>query len=165
MTNYEMTEKLSEKMGVTMEKAKEALEACGWDMLDASILLEQEAGESAKEFSTRDEIKTEAKCEKNTVPVLRKLFSFIGKLIRIGNRNRFEIWRRDEMLLDMPVTVAVLLALMGNGFTVALLIIGLFTGFKYRFSGEELGKESINSAIDRAANAVHRDDSEVKKPE
>ena len=30
MTHYEMAEKLSEKMGVSLEKATEALEACDW---------------------------------------------------------------------------------------------------------------------------------------
>ena len=44
MTNYEMVEKLSEKMGVTLEEAKTALEASDWDMLDAALLLEKEHG-------------------------------------------------------------------------------------------------------------------------
>ena len=40
MTHYEMAEKLSEKMGVSLEKATAALEACDWEMLDAALMLE-----------------------------------------------------------------------------------------------------------------------------
>ena len=38
MTHYEMAEKLSEKLGVSLEKATEALEACDWELLDAALL-------------------------------------------------------------------------------------------------------------------------------
>ena len=56
MTQYEMTEKLSDRMGVSMEEAKAALEASEWDMLDAALLLEQEHGakQSAYRVARRD---------------------------------------------------------------------------------------------------------------
>ena len=44
MTHYEMAEKLSEKMGVSLEKATEALEACDWELLDAAVLTAALAG-------------------------------------------------------------------------------------------------------------------------
>lgn len=40
MTSYEMVEKLSEKKGITLAQAKEILEKCNWDVLDAMIYLE-----------------------------------------------------------------------------------------------------------------------------
>lgn len=166
MTNYEMTEKLSEKMGVSMEKAKAALEASDWDMLDAAILLEQEAGEKKKDaYTTRNEAKTEHKEEKTAADTLRRIGRFFGNIIRIGNRNKFEIWRKGEMIVELPVTAAVLLLLLGHGFAVALLIIGLFTGFKYRFSGEELGKDSVNSVMDKVSKAADRTDDDETKSE
>lgn len=159
MTNYEMVEKLSEKMGVSMEKARDALEASNWDMLDASILLEQESGDnSGAEYTTREQAKEEPKEEKQIVIWLRKLGDILLKLLRIGNRNRFEIYRKGEMIIEMPVTVAVLLLLFGHGYAVALLIIGLITGFKYRFSGAELGKENINSVMDKVSKAADMTD-------
>ncbi|MBR0368130.1 MAG: DUF4342 domain-containing protein [Clostridia bacterium] len=42
MTQYEMAEKLSEKCNVTLEKARNTLEAGDWNMLTATHLLEQE---------------------------------------------------------------------------------------------------------------------------
>lgn len=157
MTNYEMTEKLSEKMGVTMEKAKAALEASGWDMLDACILLEQEAGDrSGAEYTTKEESKSEPRRERSARDIVRKLGVLLRKLVRIGNTNRFEVWRKGSIVFELPVTAAVLLLILGHGFTVVLLVIGLFTGFKYRFSGKELGKDSVNAVMDRISNAADR---------
>ena len=42
MTQYEMTATLSEKCDVTLEEAKDALEAGNWNTLTATHLLEQE---------------------------------------------------------------------------------------------------------------------------
>ena len=44
MTQYEMVEKLAEKMNVTLEEAKVALETAEWNMLDAALVLEKEHG-------------------------------------------------------------------------------------------------------------------------
>ena len=56
MTHYEMAEKLSEKMGVTLEQATAALEACDWEMLDAALQLERELGEARQAaYSTEAE--------------------------------------------------------------------------------------------------------------
>jgi len=43
MTQYVMTERLSEKCNVTLEEAKAALEGADWNMLTATHLLEQES--------------------------------------------------------------------------------------------------------------------------
>ena len=42
MDNYQKVEQLVNKAGCSYEEAKSALEACGWDMLDAVISLERE---------------------------------------------------------------------------------------------------------------------------
>ena len=42
MDNYQKVEQLVNKAGCSYEDAKAALEACGWDMLDAVISLERE---------------------------------------------------------------------------------------------------------------------------
>ena len=42
MENYQKVEQLVSKAGCTYEEAKTALEACGWDMIDAVVSLERE---------------------------------------------------------------------------------------------------------------------------
>ena len=166
MTNYEMTEKLSEKMGVSMEEAKKALEACEWDMLDAALLLEKEHGGERGTYTTRQERKSA--CEENPREdrrLLPKLFGLLRKLIAIGNRNRFEVRRKnsEEIVLDMPMTAMVLLLIFAFWVCVPLLVIGLFAGFRYSFSGAELGRESINSAMDKASEAADKVINEIRK--
>ena len=73
MTQYEMAEKLSEKCNVTLEKARNTLEAGDWNMLTATHLLEQEqfrkmqelnevasdCGGMAVQYATEEEAATE----------------------------------------------------------------------------------------------------------
>ena len=166
MTNYEMTEKLSEKMGVTLEEAKSALEACEWDMLDAALLLEKERGGQESAYTTRkarDE--SSASDGGSESRVLRRLGKLLKKLLLLGSRNRFEVRRKgtDEMLLDMPVIVLVALLLIAFWVCVPLLVIGLFAGFHYTFSGVELGREVINHAMDKASEAADKVMDEIRK--
>ena len=42
MEKIELVEKLVSTFGVSYAKAKEALEACGWDAVDAAVYLEKE---------------------------------------------------------------------------------------------------------------------------
>ena len=167
MTNYEMTEKLSEKMGVTMEEAKTALEACDWDMLDAALLLEKEHGGEANAYTTRrakeDRDAREDRGERRHM--LGSLSRVVRKLIALGSRNRFEVRRKGEEapILDMPVIVMVLLMLTAFWACVPLLVIGLFAGFHYSFSGAELGREDINHAMDKASEAADKVMDEIRK--
>ena len=160
MTNYEMVEKLSEKLGVTLEEAKTALEASDWDMLDAALLLEKEHGGEGSTYSTRQEKKTieEEPTHRGGRYALYRLGQVVKHLFDVGNRNRFEVRRRnsDEIVLDMPTTAMVLLLIFAFWVCVPLLVIGLFGGFRYSFSGAELGRESINKAMDKAAEAADK---------
>ena len=166
MTNYEMTEKLSEKMGVTMEEAKTALEASDWDMLDAALLLEKEHGGENAPYTTRQARDEEApRAGHDRRSVMNRIGNVLHRLLSLGNSNRFEVRRKgeDALVLDMPVTAMVLLLLFAFWVCVPLLVIGLFAGFHYSFSGSELGRESINHAMDKASEAADRVMDEIRK--
>lgn len=168
MTHYEMTEKLAEKLNVSLEEAKEALEACDWEMLDAALLLEKEHGAQTKAaYSTRMETEDERSDREKAKERRRGVAKGLGELLRsavnLGNRNRFEVRKGDEVVLEMPVLVLVLLMLFAFWVCLPLLVIGLFAGFRYTFSGAELGRESVNNAMDKAAEAVEKVKEEVTK--
>ena len=96
MTQYEMVEKLSEKMGVTLEEAKAALEACDWEMLDAALLLEKQRGDKAQEaYSTRqaEEETPREKAKERRRGVAEGLGELARGLFNLGNRNHFEVRR------------------------------------------------------------------------
>ncbi len=56
--------------------------------------------------------------------------------------------------MKLPVTVLVILFLFTFWITVPLMIIGLFFGYKYSFSGPELGKEEVNRTMDQVSDVV-----------
>ena len=207
MTQYEMTEQLSEKCDVTLEEAKAALENSNWNTLTATHLLEQEkfrrmqelnafaeggtaaavqsgtaaAVQTAPEETAREESANgetarapksvaveviEAAKQKETRKHrgnqgLRNLGAHLRKLLACGNRNRFIARKGEEQLLSTPVTALVLLMLCAFWVCVPLLVIGLFAGFRYSFSGAELGRESVNSAMDKAAEMAEKVKEEV----
>ncbi len=87
----------------------------------------------------------------------------IRDLFNLGNRNRFEVRKDDKLLLEVPVTVLVLLLIFAFWVCIPLLVIGLFAGCRYSFSGAELGRDSVNNAMDKAAEAVERVKEEVTR--
>ena len=176
MTHYEMAEKLSEKMGVSLEKATAALEACNWEMLDAALMLEKEIGQTGQQTwtscdTTADENNPGHEARERRRGVVEGLGGLLRDLFNLGNRNRFEVRRGasplgrkdDEVLLEVPVTVLVLLLIFAFWVCIPLLVIGLFAGCRYSFSGAELGRESVNNAMDKAAEAVERVKEEVTR--
>ena len=167
MTHYEMAEKLSEKMGVSLEKATEALEACDWEMLDAALILEKEVGQAKQEAwsSERKHVEEDSDAGARDGHRGRSVVYGLGRMLRdlfnLGNRNRFEVRKGDAVVLELPVTVLVLLLIFAFWVCIPLLVIGLFAGYRYAFSGAELGRESVNSAMDKAAEVAEKVKEEV----
>ena len=83
----------------------------------------------------------------------KKFFSWLGRLIRGGCVNYFEVWRRGERVLYFPV-ILFLFCLIHWVFWIflAFLLIGLLCGCRYRFAGPHLGRDSVNETMDKAAD-------------
>ena len=170
MTNFEMVELLRQKADITYEEAKTALELANWDLLDAMLVLEREGKVSGKggSYSTRDEeVQDEVKAKKHNGGeglrgTLRWLGKAMAKLIRIGNENFLVVARKGQELFALPMTVCVVLLMCSVGTVLFALAVGLFCGLRYSFRGPNLGKESINSAMDRAAEAAETVKNEIR---
>lgn len=158
MTHFEMVEKLCEKANVTYEEAKTALEATNWDLLDAVVLLEQEGKvkKSSSHHSTQSEPIEEEEPPK-AVP-LRRRFRQLGqlflKLLRIGNENHLVVSYKGNMVFSLPVTVVAILLIFSCMGVLLAMGISLFFGVRYAFKGEQLGKESVNNAMQKASEVV-----------
>ena len=123
MTQYEMVEKLSEKMNVTLEEAKAALEVADWNMLDAALVLE-------KEHENAERTEPGQTCRSGGRQKVREL-------IARGRRSRFTVRRRDAVVLDLPVFALVLALLLAFRACALLLVIGLFAGCRYSVADAE----------------------------
>jgi len=168
MTNFEMVEILREKANVSYEEAKAALELADWDLLEAMLLLEKEGKVSGgtASYSTKQEKPKEEKKprrENNISSAFRWIFNAFRKLVRIGNTNYFVVTHREKEHVSLPVTVVVILLICFFWATAAVLAVGLFCGLRYTFRGPDLGKESINDAMNKAAQAAENVREEIKK--
>lgn len=170
MTNFEMVEKLREKANVSYEEARAALEASNWDLLDAVLLLEQEGkiSESSCTYSTREEEEPEHTARRNSAG-LRGAFRWLGKtlrrLLQIGNGNSLVVSRHGEEIFSLPITVCVVLLFCSVWTVLILMGVSLFFGVRYCFRGPNLGKDSINNVMDRAANAAENIREEIRSEE
>lgn len=172
MTTLEQVEKLRALANVSYEEAKTALEATNGDLLEAIIYLEKQgkitapAGDgfySSKKTSTANEPGFNEACwekhkhchhGKSFMTVLKKIGRFCLDLIRRGNSNSFEVLKGEESKATIPVTVLALMLIFAFWFTIPLIIVGLFFGFRYRFQGPDFRGNTVNDAMDSAADAA-----------
>ncbi|MDO4739159.1 MAG: DUF4342 domain-containing protein [Eubacteriales bacterium] len=159
MTHYEMVELLREKANVTYEEAKRALEASDWDLLDAIVLLEREGKTTRASSSHSTQTPPEQPDEEQPQPSpfrenMKKLAGWAAHLLRVGNRNSFVACKGEKVTLELSVTAAVLLLCVSWPLTLILLLVGLFTGYRYSFRGPQLGKESVNSVLNKVNDAA-----------
>lgn len=164
MEQLEKVEKIREKTGVTYEEAKAALEANNWDVLDAIVYLEAQGkvkGPDMTTYSTKSEVSEEfqiaaqnyedSSSKMSFGEMLDKFLGWCKKIIKKGCENSFEVHREQKHILSLPVIVFVLLLICAFWPVVLLLIIGLFCGFKYSFSGEMDKNINLNDACDKAS--------------
>ena len=168
----EQVERLREKASVSYGQAKQALEYSGGNLLDALIYLEEKGiipREEGAYFSTKGETPPppepeeppaarEQKGKKSgvrVVPVRRGSFKrLFSTLRRWLVDNELEIWRKDKPITALPVLILILLVVFAYYVTIPLLVLGLFLGFRYRFSGPDLEREDLNHVMGSVADTA-----------
>ena len=168
----ELVERLKEKANVSYAQAKEALEYSGGNLLDALIYLEEKGILPRTEgayFSTRSEtpppapeppsletpIKLKSKDDRPPRGKTRRSVKcFFSALRRWLVDNELEIWRKGQPITALPVLILVLLLCCAPWVTIPVLLLGLFLGFRYRFSGPDLDREDLNNVIGSVADTA-----------
>jgi len=172
MTELEKAEKLREKADVTFAEAKEALDNSGGDILDALIYMENQGkvkvpagggffsgadmpAQTANSALSNNADSNNSESSGETFSDLMKRFgAFCLKMFNKGLNNYLEATKGDQHLFSCPVLIVVFLAAFFFWVTIPLFVISLFCGFRYRFSGADLGRDSVNSVMDSASNVV-----------
>ena len=182
--NIEQVEKLKERADITYGEAKNALEQCDGNLLEAMIYLEKQGKVKADKLGSYDsrlaesaspanpggsggsgggggEQRKEARSDQKQRregscfgDAMREIWRFVCRVVRAGNENHFEVYRAERCVLKVPVTLLVLCLVFLFYVTLPVLILALFFGCRYRFRGPELGKETINHVMDDAAEAA-----------
>lgn len=164
MDNKEKIEVLMKKVNISYEEAEKVLEECNWDVLDAIISLERKG--KVENNDTTTIVKLDDNKEKNEEKkkeeekfggigeIVGRVFKFLGKVLKKGNENHFEVRKHDEKPIRISLTISVLLLVFLTIPSVVLLVIGLFCGYKYSLSGPKINYDGVNSVFDEVAKSA-----------
>jgi len=173
MTTLEQVEKLRAMANISYDEARAALDAANGDLLEAVINLEKQgkineptgSGYFSSEKATEpnnegcktyggDKQSKYGNGGENFTSLLKKFGKFCMNMIHKGNSNYFDVLKGGESKASFPVTALVLLLLIGFTVVIPLSIIGLFFGFRYRFNGPDFTGNTVNDAMNNAADAA-----------
>ena len=165
-----------EKVEKLRENAKNALEACDYDLLDAIIYLEKLDKVKAPEvesFITGAEQQTSTEfeqaqqtytndCNKVTFgQMMDKFFKWCGKVLKKSVDSTFIVERRGQTMINVPVLVLVIALILAFWVVLPLLVVGLFCECRYHFEGIGDINVNLNSACDKMADSVDNLKSDV----
>ena len=180
MVTLEQVEKLCEKANISYDEAKTALEETNGDILEAIINLEKQnriqapkgggyyssgnVEQDREDDGSRKNMGKESKVNDGTSfgELIGRSFRWCVKIINKGNRNHFNVIKDEDKIMAIPVTVLAVLLLFMFWVTIPIIVLGLFFGYRYTFSGPHLGKENINRAMDSVADVAENLKREVK---
>lgn len=140
-TKLEMIEILRERAHVTYEEAKEALDKCNDDVVEALVYLER---------NHKTETESEKK-HKNGYAFVR----WIKGIIRKGNRTKLSIIKNGKATLRIPLTLLLLVTIIAPHLTVLAFIIALFTEHRFEIIKENGENVEIKKAFNDAVTSVN----------
>lgn len=130
---------LRERANVSYSEAKEALEKCNGDMLEAILYLEKE---------NKVKQKCILGCE-NTF--FGKIKSFIGK----ANKTKLIIKKEENIVLNIPITLAVLFTVISIHSVIIGILIALFTNHRIAIKKEDGLDIKANKIFDNVSAMVN----------
>jgi hypothetical protein len=134
----ENIDELRSRTNVSYEAAKDALEKCNDDILEALVYLEK-----------HNMVKPNRACENK-----ESLWDKFKKLVRKGNNTKFIIHKNGTNTISISVTLAVIITIIAPYVTCIGLLVALFTGHGIRFEGKDVELGKVNQMMDKVAESV-----------
>ncbi|AOR22994.1 DUF4342 domain-containing protein [Clostridium taeniosporum] len=145
----EKVDMIIERTGVSYALAKQALEECDGDVLEALIYLEDSMkNEENVEYNIHD--------DKENMNI-EELKYFIKDLIHKGNITRIKIKKEDTELVDIPVNAGIaagVIAVLIPPILVAGVIAAVATKITIEITKEDGSVEIINKYVSKVSNEV-----------
>jgi len=135
----EQIDLLKKRANVGYREAKEALEKCNGDIVEALAYLEEQ-----------NRIKPEGGSIKNS-----SFFSKIKRIISKLNKINVIMAKKDKTILNIPSTVAIVIAIIAMPFTIAALVAALILGCKVRLENHNGEGYDINNKIEKFTDTVN----------
>lgn len=177
MENYQKIEQIVKTTGCSFEDAKAALEAHGWDMIDAVIGLERDgrikketAAQSAPKAEETVEITAEVRRDDDTAgrkdssgnsgsaeKKPHRVRGFFRRIKEILLNNRMLVFKSSgQKILDIPIIVPVIALIAFFWATLIVAVLAMIFGYRFHFEGEDLGKTNINDTMDKATDYAEK---------
>lgn len=134
-------DELRERTGVNYTDAKEALESCNGEMLEAIVYLEKNK---------------KARASKASAPGA-SFSDKISALLKKGSTTRFIMRKQERVILNISVNMLALFGLITLPLIelVAIaLLIALLTGHRFKLEGPSADTTKINETLDRVSDTV-----------
>ncbi len=131
----EQIDLIMQRANVSYTEAKEALEQCGGDTVEALLLLEK---------ANKVKPQSETSSNNNTSNASNACKGFLSRL----HATSFIIRKDDQRIIDVPLTIAILALIFCSYISIVGLVIALILGYKVEITGENTVAEKINSTID-----------------
>ncbi len=133
---------LRERANVSYREAKEALEETGGDIVEALVMLEKQNKISGK--------KQPASKNNGDSGFWDSIKNFFRKM----NRIRFILRNEKSVLINFPLTVALILAIFATPFVVVGILVALFAGYRIQFRTDKGEDMAINKYFDKVSDSV-----------
>lgn len=149
----EKVDMVKERTKVTYAEAKEALEACDGDVLEALIYIEKHNESKINVDNSCNNFKGDCK---NTISI-EELKTWFKELISKGNVTRIKIKKDDEELVDIPVTAGIaagVIAVVIPPILAAGVIAAIATKITIEITREDGTVEVINKYVSKVTNEV-----------
>lgn len=172
MDKFEKAELICAKCVVTFEQAREALDACNEDVLDAVVWLERagkvaagtagqyRTGAGAAAQTSEEMSQAQSDYERSTAKkadfgaAFSRCMGWLRGLLRRSVDTSFVVEHRGKRVLSIPTLLFAVLVVCAFWVSVPLLVLGLFFEFKYRFEGVGEVRVDVNDIMDRAADGA-----------
>lgn len=132
---------IRERIGASYSEAKDALEACDGNVVEAIILLEKNHKSKMEEiYTTKDE-----------------LFGWIKENIKKGNVTRIKIKKEDKVIVDIPVNAGImagLVALIWPPLIAIGVLTAVFTKITIEITRSDGTVEVVNKIIKNTVEDV-----------
>lgn len=141
--SIEKIDELRERTGVNYTDAKEALESCNGDMLEAIVYLEKDK---------------KARTQK-AKPIGSGLSDKICALLKKGSSTRIKMYKQENIIFSISVNIAALIGFIMLPFIELIaiaLLIALLTGHRFKLESNSSDTSKINATLDKMTDTVNQ---------
>lgn len=133
----ELIDELRKRANVSFESAKEALESCNGDLIEALIYLEK-----------TNKIETPTSNDKE------KLINKAKELLGKTNNTKFIVSKEGKTVVNLPLTATILIGTFTFHVSAIAMGVGLFSGYKFKLEKNNGEDVKVNDVINKVQDNI-----------